>query len=127
MKSKSTAALLALFLGSIGIHRFYLNQSGRGILYLLFCWTLIPFLISLIDFIWLLTMNENTFNQKFNYHYQTPFQNHTNITVTNGTQNQPLVKTSASDEIKKLHDLKEQGILTQEEFELRKKKLLETL
>ncbi len=30
-KSKVTAALLAFFLGEIGIHNFYLGQKGRGI------------------------------------------------------------------------------------------------
>lgn len=30
-KSKMTAALLAFFLGDIGIHNFYLGQKGRGI------------------------------------------------------------------------------------------------
>lgn len=124
MKSKTTAAILAIFLGGIGVHRFYLNQSGLGILYLLFCWTFIPLVVSLIDFIWLLTMDENRFNQKFNSNYHTPYPNHTNITVNNGTQNQPHTSTSTSDEIKKLYDLKEKGIITQEEFELKKKILL---
>lgn len=124
MKSKTTAAILAIFLGGIGIHRFYLNQSGLGILYLLFCWTFIPLIVSLIDFIWLLTIDENKFNQKFNSTYHAPYPNHTNITVNNGSQNQAHSTTSASDEIKKLYDLKEKGIITQEEFELKKKILL---
>jgi len=34
-KSKSTAALLAFFLGSLGIHRFYLGHNGIGITQLL--------------------------------------------------------------------------------------------
>lgn len=124
MKSKTTAAILAIFLGGIGVHRFYLNQSGLGILYLLFCWTFIPLIVSLIDFIWLLTMDENRFNQKFNSTYHVPYPNHTNITVNNGSQNQAHSTTSTSDEIKKLYDLKEKGIITQEEFELKKKILL---
>jgi TM2 domain-containing membrane protein YozV/ribosomal protein L40E len=41
--------LLALFLGGFGAHRFYLRQTGRGVLYLLFCWTGIPSLIGLIE------------------------------------------------------------------------------
>ncbi|RKO71209.1 TM2 domain-containing protein [Sphingobacterium puteale] len=42
MKDKTTAALMAFFLGGFGAHRFYLGQIGLGFLYLLFCWTLIP-------------------------------------------------------------------------------------
>ena len=32
-----------------GAHRFYIGQKGLGILYLLFCWTGIPFAMTLID------------------------------------------------------------------------------
>jgi len=35
MKSKGTAYLLWFFLGLIGVHRFYLEKIGTGILYLL--------------------------------------------------------------------------------------------
>ena len=31
--------LLALFLGTFGIHHFYLRRTGLGILYCCFCWT----------------------------------------------------------------------------------------
>jgi len=34
-KSKSTAFLLCLFFGWWGVHKFYLNQTGLGILYFL--------------------------------------------------------------------------------------------
>lgn len=68
MKNKTTAALLAFFLGGIGIHRFYLNQTGLGFLYLVFCWTLIPAFIAFIDFIIFLTKDERSFNLKYNKH-----------------------------------------------------------
>lgn len=48
---KSTAALLAFFLGGLGVHKFYEGKIGIGILYLLFCWTYIPGLIAIIDII----------------------------------------------------------------------------
>lgn len=34
--------LLALFLGSFGIHKFYAGKNMQGILHLIFCWTGIP-------------------------------------------------------------------------------------
>lgn len=34
-KSKVTALLLCIFLGGLGIHRFYVGKTGSGILYLL--------------------------------------------------------------------------------------------
>ncbi len=48
-KSDVSAILLAFFLGSFGAHRFYLGQTGWGILYLLFCWTFIPHLVSFVE------------------------------------------------------------------------------
>lgn len=66
MKNKVTAALLAFFLGGFGVHRFYLGQVGKGVLYLLFCWTPIPWIIAFIDFIVFLTTGEKSFNFKYN-------------------------------------------------------------
>ncbi|MEP6803854.1 MAG: TM2 domain-containing protein [Flavobacterium sp.] len=66
MKSKLTAAILALFLGGLGIHKFYLGQSGQGILYLLFCWTLIPGILAFFQFIGLLLMSDHSFDMKYN-------------------------------------------------------------
>ena len=65
-KSKTSAALLAFFLGGIGVHKFYLGQPGRGILYLVFCWTLIPSIIAFVEFIIFLCMDEETFDNKYN-------------------------------------------------------------
>mgnify|MGYP000846046642 CR=1 FL=1 len=48
-KNPTTAVLLALFLGGIGAHKFYLNNAGMGIVYLLFCWTYIPAIIAFIE------------------------------------------------------------------------------
>lgn len=48
-KNPTTAVLLALFLGGIGAHKFYLNKVGLGILYLVFCWTYVPAIISFIE------------------------------------------------------------------------------
>lgn len=41
--------LLALFLGSFGLHHFYLRRTGLGILYLCFFWTGIPGLLGVIE------------------------------------------------------------------------------
>ena len=66
-KSKGVAIVLALFLGGIGIHKFYLGMGGQGVLYLLFCWTFVPSFLALIDFIVLLCMGDREFDQKYNY------------------------------------------------------------
>ena len=41
--------LLALFLGSFGLHHFYLRRSGLGILYCCFFWSGIPALLGVIE------------------------------------------------------------------------------
>ena len=64
-KSKVTAGLLALFLGGLGVHKFYLGQTGLGILYLLFCWTGVPSIIALIEGIIYFSTSDLDFYQKY--------------------------------------------------------------
>lgn len=66
MKNKTTAALLALFLGAFGAHKFYLRQTGVGIIYLIFFWAYIPGIIAFIEFIIFLTMSQEEFDRKYN-------------------------------------------------------------
>nr|DAL78048.1 MAG TPA: putative membrane protein [Caudoviricetes sp.] len=47
--NKVVYVLLALFLGGLGAHKFYSGKTGLGILYLVFCWTLIPGLIAFVE------------------------------------------------------------------------------
>ena len=48
-KDEVVGVLLALFLGTFGAHHFYLRRNGLGVLYVLFCWTGIPSLVSLVE------------------------------------------------------------------------------
>ena len=65
IKSKIVAGVLALLLGGLGIHKFYLGQSGKGILYLLLCWTYIPGILALIEGITILCSNDENFQIKY--------------------------------------------------------------
>jgi len=65
IKSKVTAGVLALLLGGLGVHKFYLGKAGMGILYLVFCWTFIPALVALIEAIMLFSMSEQEFIRKY--------------------------------------------------------------
>lgn len=67
-KNKVVAAILALLVGFIGIHRFYLRQVGLGILYLLFSLTGISGIVAFIDFIMFLVMSKSEFDSKYNPH-----------------------------------------------------------
>ena len=48
-KDEVVGVLLALFLGGLGAHRFYMGETGLGILYLVFFWTGIPAIIAFIE------------------------------------------------------------------------------
>lgn len=64
-KSKTTAGILAILLGGLGVHKFYLGRIGLGILYLVFCWTYIPAIIGLVEGIIYLTSTEEKFYYKY--------------------------------------------------------------
>jgi TM2 domain-containing membrane protein YozV len=64
-KSRVVAAMLAFFLGWIGVHKFYLGQIGWGIIYVLLSWTFIPFFVSLIEGVLYLLSTERAFALKY--------------------------------------------------------------
>lgn len=64
-KSKTTAALLALFLGGIGVHYFYMGKHIPGLVFLVLCWTWVPALLALVQAIMMFTMTEEQFNAKY--------------------------------------------------------------
>lgn len=64
-KSKVAAGVLALFLGGIGIHKFYLGRIGQGIIYLLLSWTFLPMIIAFFEGIYYFGMDESTFCKKY--------------------------------------------------------------
>ena len=57
--SKVAYVLLAFFLGGLGVHNFYAGKIGLGILYLVFCWTLIPGIAAFIQAIIALCKNSD--------------------------------------------------------------------
>lgn len=69
MKDKNVAGILALIFGVFGVHRFYLGQTGLGILYvLLFIFTLgtVPALLGLLDAVLFFVMDKDSFDDKYN-------------------------------------------------------------
>lgn len=152
MKDKNVAAILALFMGVIGVHKFYLGRIGAGVLYLLFSFTFIPALLGLIDFFVLALMENDEFNRRFNganvLHGQGPvvvnmlppqggypgygpqpygYGHQPNAPM--GAPSRPTVVTA--DDLKvhleKLNELRISGLLTEEEFQGQKKKLLDAM
>ena len=62
-KNRLVAALLALLLGGIGAHHFYLGRPILGVVYLLFCWTFIPAIVALIEGLVLLCTSDEAFQR----------------------------------------------------------------
>ena len=63
--SKAALLLFTFFLGGIGAHKFYTGRYWQGVLYILFCWTGIPGLIALIEFIIYAFTSSEKLQQKY--------------------------------------------------------------
>lgn len=77
-KNKTTAGLLAIFLGGLGLHKFYLGFTGPGLVYLLvntigwaitwmllFIPNIVLFIMAFIEGIIYLTQADEGFEQKY--------------------------------------------------------------
>lgn len=68
-RNKFAAALLAFFLGPLGIHRFYLGRTGSGIGMLLLTFSVVGLIVSvpwaLIDTIRYLFMTHGEFEERY--------------------------------------------------------------
>lgn len=63
-KDRIATGVLAILLGSLGIHKFYLGQWGWGIVFFLLSWTGLPSLLGIIDGILILTKSEDEFQAR---------------------------------------------------------------
>lgn len=111
-KDKIVAGILALFLGGLGIHQFYLGNAKRGLLYLLFSWTLIPALIALIDAIRIFTTSDADWLLKYPPMGQA------------AAAGQPEAASDPSLQLQRYAKMHAEGHLTDEEFEEKKRQLL---
>lgn len=65
-KSKIVAGLFGILLGGIGVHHFYMGNTGLGIVDILFCWTGIPGILGLINGIIYMTESDDKFESRLN-------------------------------------------------------------
>lgn len=138
MKSKTTAGILAIVFGEWGIHCFYLGKTGKGLAYLLIwlllCWTVwVPIILAIIAIIEgfaLLFANQADFDAKYNngrpvrtqMQYQSRQQYDTSQVIQNRQKDER--QKNKTDMLIELKNLLDKGILTQEEFEEEKQKIL---
>lgn len=131
MKNKTTAGVLALLFGGLGVHKFYLGKIGYGILYLLFCWTFIPSLVSLIEGIMILTSTDEAFNQKYNtvfYNQQKTFEYEKLVNVQKAEakqrRNEEQEKRKAEEQ-KRIEELQKEKLKELEQLEAKALRLRE--
>lgn len=62
---KTMLLLFTLMLGGIGGHKFYLRKYFQGVLYILFCWTLIPSVIALVECIIYLSKSQEELDKRY--------------------------------------------------------------
>lgn len=65
-RNKYLAAVLAIFFGTWGLHRFYMGKWD-GVLYIIFSMTFIPQIVGFIEGIYYLTITDEKFQSKCNY------------------------------------------------------------
>ena len=63
-KNRTTADSIALFLGGLGGHHFYLGHTLMGVLCILLCWTYIPAILGIIEGVMLLSQTDEEFAVK---------------------------------------------------------------
>lgn len=122
MKDKTSAGLLALFLGGLGAHKFYLGRTGMGLIYLLFCWTFIPAIVSFFEAVVLFSMSDGAFNAKYNPGTLIAAQPQ-NI-VVNVANTATVHAFDRVAQLKDLHGLMTAGAISLDEYETEKRRLL---
>ena len=116
-KNKLTAILLSVFLGGLGIDRFYLGYTGLGVAKLLTAGGLgVWWLIDLI----LLCMGKMTPADGSPWEEEVRAEQQAQIAQTITTPN----ASDSADALGKLAKLHEQGILTDDEFSAKKANIL---
>lgn len=114
MKNKTTALILSILVGGLGVDRFYLGYTGMGILKLLTggCFGV----LWLIDLI-------NIATGKLGPADGSPYDDD-----TAPAPSAPSAQASnVADELKKFKELLDQGVITEEEFQTKKAQLLKML
>lgn len=154
MKDKTIAVVFAIFLGWLGIHWLYLGKKARGTIYLLITILscviggilyligasslnfgllaistlifFIPVILAIISFfegIILLCKDNEEFDKKYNNRVSAVVYGQTSANKRNNLEPQ-VTPSSKADSLMELKKLLDSGILSQEEFDNEKRKIL---
>lgn len=121
-KSRTIAVILA-FSGTLtisGLHKFYLGQPLWGVLYVLLSWTPIPKIASAIEAVWYLTLDEDRFDANFNLG---------DVEQSVGRLSQPVTNQVEllSNALRELDRLREDGLISEYEFEQKRRQILDKM
>ncbi|NJN75374.1 MAG: hypothetical protein HC796_02840 [Synechococcaceae cyanobacterium RL_1_2] len=116
-KSRTIAIMTAL-IGSVtpiaGIHKLYLGQYTWGIIYFLLDTTPIPRIACAIEAVWYLVQGSDQFNE----HFKAPEPSSSASTLT---------QINIPNQIRDLEQLRLEGLITEYEFEQKRRQLLEKI
>jgi TM2 domain-containing membrane protein YozV len=125
-KNQKVAVILAiagLFSPVAGLHKFYLGQPGWGLLYLVLSWTPIPKIASVIEGLWYLSLHQDEFNRNFNLGRVMPSA----TAPMGGTASDPTGVEAIASALRHLDQLREDGLLSEYEFEQKRRQLLDRI
>ncbi|WP_017303926.1 NINE protein [Spirulina subsalsa] len=109
-------AVMPMVVPLVGLHKFYLRQPGWGVVYLLLFATPIPHVASAVEAVWYLLLPSEEFEQRFNGGLGG---------VTVGSQ--PERVGAVAEALRQLEGLRQEGLLSEYEFEQKRRQLLEHL
>jgi TM2 domain-containing membrane protein YozV len=119
MKNRVTAILFCFFVGALGGHKLYLGQIRTGIIFFIFAWTLIPAFIAFFDFIMLVLMSDKEFDRQFN--------SGAGQAIMSSRDSAAMTARDSAAALMDLKRLYDQGVITAEEYEEKRKKLLRNI
>jgi TM2 domain-containing membrane protein YozV len=124
-KNRNIALILA-FLGTVtplaGLHKFYLGQPLWGTVYFVLLWFAppLPHIACAIEAVWYLALDREQFERRFNLNYK---DNFSLKSISPGTGEIIQVKAIA-DGLRELDRLREDGLISEYEFEQKRRQLL---
>ncbi|MDV2991530.1 MAG: hypothetical protein N4J56_001184 [Chroococcidiopsis sp. SAG 2025] len=137
-KNRKVAATLAfactvLPMPIAGLHKFYLGQPLWGLLYLLLSWTPIPRVASAIEGFWYLVQDNEEFDLNFNSELgmsaagMTNLANFSILSKRPSTTVMPDRVSAIADAMRELDNLRQEGLISEYEFEQKRRQLLEQI
>ena len=108
MKSKTTALILSILVGGLGVDRFYLGYTGMGVLKLLTA--------GCFGILWIIDI-VNIATGKLTPADGSPYEDDTKAAA-------PVVQSNPYEDLEKLAKLHEQGVLSDEEYNKMKRDCL---